>query len=147
MGYFLWHDIFSPDSKIAHFNRAVDKVKSDSRCLELLAGTTSSHGARKITAHGDETFNKWRRARPVSSTERTDKDGTQHLLMHFYVEGPSDRGVVQLHLIKTPRMNDFEYKYLTLDVRGHDKIYIEKADASVFEKGKKQLSLFGVKWG
>jgi mitochondrial import inner membrane translocase subunit TIM21 len=58
--YFMWHDVFSPDSKISQFNRAVDKIKKDPRCLELLGN------AKKISAHGDETFNKWRRARPVS---------------------------------------------------------------------------------
>jgi import inner membrane translocase subunit TIM21 len=56
----MWHDVFSPDSKISQFNRAVDKIKKDPRCLELLGN------AKKISAHGDETFNKWRRARPVS---------------------------------------------------------------------------------
>lgn len=56
----MWHDVFSPDSKIANFNRAVDKIKQDPRCLEVLGHS------KKISAHGDETFNKWRRARPVS---------------------------------------------------------------------------------
>lgn len=60
VGYFLWTDVFSPDSKISNFNRAVDKVKADPRCVELLGDP------KKLTAHGDETFNKWRRARPVS---------------------------------------------------------------------------------
>lgn len=60
VGYFLWHDVFSPDSKISQFNRAVDKIKDDPRCLELLGDP------KKIRAHGEETFNKWRRARPVA---------------------------------------------------------------------------------
>ena len=60
VGYFLWTDVFSPDSKISQFNRAVDKIKKDPRCIELLGDS------KKIIAHGDETFNKWRRARPVA---------------------------------------------------------------------------------
>lgn len=60
VGYFLWHDVFSPDSKISQFNRAVDKIKDDPRCLELLGDP------KKIQAHGEETYNKWRRARPVA---------------------------------------------------------------------------------
>lgn len=60
MTYFMWTEVFSPDSKISNFNRAVDRIKDDPRCLELLGD------AKKISAHGDETFNKWRRARPVA---------------------------------------------------------------------------------
>lgn len=56
----MWTEVFSPDSKISNFNRAVDRIKDDPRCLELLGD------AKKISAHGDETFNKWRRARPVA---------------------------------------------------------------------------------
>ena len=37
-----------------------DKIKKDPRCIELLGDS------KKIIAHGDETFNKWRRARPVA---------------------------------------------------------------------------------
>lgn len=60
VGYFLWNDVFSPDSKTSQFNRALNKIKDDRRCVELLGSP------KKISAHGDETFNKWRRARPIS---------------------------------------------------------------------------------
>lgn len=60
MGYFLWAEVFSTESKVRYFNRAVDRIKKDHRCLELLGDS------KKITAFGDETFNKWRRARPIS---------------------------------------------------------------------------------
>lgn len=60
VGYFLYSDVFSTDSKVAHFNRAVDRIKKDPRCLEVLGD------AKKITAHGEETLNKWRRARPIA---------------------------------------------------------------------------------
>jgi import inner membrane translocase subunit TIM21 len=56
----LWTDVFSPESKTNQFNRAVNMIKKDYRCLELLGD------ANKIQAHGDETFNKWRRARPIT---------------------------------------------------------------------------------
>lgn len=52
--------MFSPDSRTAQFNRAVDRIKQDPRCLEVLGDP------KKITAHGEETMNKWRRARPIS---------------------------------------------------------------------------------
>ncbi len=60
MSYFLYQEVFSPDSKTAYFNRAVDRIKKDPRCLELLGDS------RKITAFGEETHNKWRRARPIA---------------------------------------------------------------------------------
>ncbi|KAF4126677.1 mitochondrial import inner membrane translocase subunit TIM21 [Geosmithia morbida] len=138
--YFLWTDVFSPDSKIAHFNRAVDKIRADPRLRELLGSS------RKITAHGDETFNKWRRARPVASTERVDPDGTQHLMMHFFVEGPLDNGVARLHMVKRPNWGEYEYKYLFVDVKGHERVYLEKDDDAARGGGRKQLSFFGIKW-
>ncbi|CAH0048720.1 unnamed protein product [Clonostachys solani] len=141
VGYFLWHDVFSPDSKTAQFNRALDKVKDDHRCIELLGNP------RKISAHGDETLNSWRRARPVTSAERTDPDGTQHLIMHFYVNGPLNNGVVRLHMVKYRNSDDFHYKYLFLDVREHERVYLEKEDPNGAGGHRKQLSFFGVKWG
>jgi import inner membrane translocase subunit TIM21 len=42
-------------------------------------------------------------------------------------------------------MDEFEYKYLFLDVKGHERIYLERQDDSKV-KGKKQLSFFGIKW-
>ncbi|KAK3187397.1 mitochondrial import inner membrane translocase subunit tim21 [Lecanicillium sp. MT-2017a] len=139
VGYFLWTDVFSPDSKTAQFNRAIDKIKKDPRCLELFGD------AKKIIAHGDETANKWRRARPLASSERTDQQGNQHLLMHFHVDGPLNNGTAQMHMVKPRGHHDYEYKYLYVEVKGHERIYLENADVSG-GSGKKQLSLFGVKW-
>lgn len=59
MGYVLWTEVFSPESKVTYFNKAVDRIKKDPRCVELLGDS------KKITAHGEETNNKWRRARPI----------------------------------------------------------------------------------
>ncbi|KAF5006383.1 hypothetical protein FDECE_7229 [Fusarium decemcellulare] len=140
VGYFLWTDVFSPDSKISNFNRAVNKIKDDPRCLEVLGDP------KKITAHGDETFNKWRRARPVASQESTDAQGNQHLLMHFYVDGPLNNGIARLHMVRYRGQSDYEYKYLFVDVKGHERIYLEHEETAASKIGKK-LSFFGVKWG
>lgn len=67
------------------------------------------------------------------------------LTIFWQVEGALNKGTVRLHLVKHPDSSDFEYKYLFLDVRGHERIYLEKADESK-GRGKKQLSFFGVKW-
>ncbi|KAG6009580.1 mitochondrial import inner membrane translocase subunit tim21 [Claviceps maximensis] len=138
-GYFMWTDVFAPDSKTNHFNRAVDRIKKDPRCIEILGDS------KKIMAHGEETANKWRRARPVASTERTDQQGNQHLVMHFHVDGPLRDGIGQLHMIRRRGQSDYEYKYLFLDVKGHERIYLENA-ASSENPAKRQFSLFGVKW-
>ncbi|KAG5994965.1 mitochondrial import inner membrane translocase subunit tim21 [Claviceps lovelessii] len=139
VGYFMWTDVFAPDSKTNHFNRAVDRIKKDPRCIEVLGDS------KKMIAHGEETANKWRRARPVASTERTDQHGNQHLVMHFHVDGPLRDGIAQLHMVRRRDQSDYEYKYLFLDVKGHERIYLENA-ASSGNPVKRQLSLFGVKW-
>ncbi|KAL6896468.1 TIM21 domain-containing protein [Trichoderma evansii] len=139
--YFLWTDVFSPESKTRQFNRAVDRIKKDHRCLELLGD------ANKISAHGDETFNKWRRARPITSTEKMDGQGNQHLMMHFYVEGPKGNGVVQCHMVIPRGESEYDYKYLFVDVKGHERIYLENADTAKARAGRKSVSFFGVKWG
>ncbi|KAH7328251.1 TIM21-domain-containing protein [Stachybotrys elegans] len=141
VGYFLWTDVFSPDSKTAQFNRAVDRIKSDPRCLEILGEP------KTILAHGEETYNKWRRARPVSSSETVDGQGNSHLLMHFHVDSKSARGVARIHMIKRRDESHYEYKYFYVDIKGHDRIVLENADASGSGSGRKQLNLFGVKWG
>ncbi|KAF4487008.1 Mitochondrial import inner membrane translocase subunit TIM21 [Colletotrichum fructicola Nara gc5] len=125
--------------KTAHFNRVVDRIKSDAKCIDLLGDP------KKISAHGDETYNKWRRARPIASTISTDSRGHEHLVMHFYVEGPLNRGTVYLHMIRTPSSGEFEYKYLYLDVKGHHRIYLENADTGI-GSGKKGFRFLGISW-
>ncbi|KAI6090189.1 import inner membrane translocase subunit tim-21, mitochondrial [Hypoxylon rubiginosum] len=138
VGYFLYQDVFSPDSKTAYFNRAVDRIKKDPDCLALLGDS------KKIIAHGDETMNKWRRARPIASTLKTDSRGDQHLKMHFYVEGPLNNGVVSVHLTKHAGHEDFEYKYFFIDIKGHSRIYLENADAQSSSQGRKKVKFWGV---
>lgn len=82
----------------------------------------------------------------IRSTERTDTQGTKHIMMHFHVDGPTNNGIAQLHMAKRRDQSDFEYKYLFVDVKGHERIYLENAETSAASKAKKQLSLFGVKW-
>ncbi|KAI1381926.1 import inner membrane translocase subunit tim-21, mitochondrial [Hypoxylon crocopeplum] len=140
VGYFLYQDVFSPDSKTAYFNRAVDRIKKDPECIALLGQS------KKITAHGEETMNKWRRARPIASTLNTDAQGNQHLIMHFYVEGPLNNGVVNVHLTKRAGHGDFEYKYFFVDIKGHPRIFLENADAKSSGEESKKFKLFGVSW-
>ncbi|KAI0132268.1 import inner membrane translocase subunit tim-21 [Xylariales sp. AK1849] len=140
VGYFLYTDVFSPDSKTAWFNRAIDRIKRDPDCLALLGD------AKKITAHGEETMNKWRRARPIASTYGTDGQGNEHIQLHFYVEGPLNRGVVNVHLTKRLGTSDFEYKHLYVDIPDHSRIYLENADTKSSSNDSKKYKLFGVNW-
>jgi len=101
---------------------------------------------KKISAYGEPTFNKWARARPIASSIRKDGTGTEHLIMHFNVEGPLNKGIVSLHMTKRPSRHEFEYKYLALDVEGHQRIYLENADASANTIAKGKTKMFGVQW-
>ncbi|KAJ4294845.1 mitochondrial import inner membrane translocase subunit tim21 [Collariella sp. IMI 366227] len=141
VGYVLYSEVFSPDSKTTYFNRAVDRIRADPRCLELLGD------GKKITAYGEETYNKWRRARPIASTVTKDGQGNEHLMIQFNIQGPRGSGRVAMHLIKRAGSSDYEYKYFFIDVRGHQRIYLENADASRSKEGEsKPFKLFGVKW-
>ncbi|KAH8681352.1 TIM21-domain-containing protein [Xylariales sp. PMI_506] len=140
VGYFLYQDVFSPDSKTAYFNRAVDRIKKDTDCIRLLGDP------KKLTAHGEETANKWRRARPIASTHKKDGQGNEHIILHFYVEGPLNNGTVNVHLTKPVGANDFAYKYFFLDVPGQPRIYLENADAKSENGDSKKYKLFGVSW-
>jgi import inner membrane translocase subunit TIM21 len=187
VAYVMYTQVFSPDSATSHFNRAVDRVKADQRCIELLGNSN------KIKAYGEPTWNKWARARPIAyvlaiplpcrhapekslchsttsifidpldrSSIRKDQRGVEHLIMHFNVgtlhtlimanannakvEGPLDKGVVNLHMIKGPSDRELVYKYLVLDVKGHQRIYLENADAASDSPGKSKSKFFGVSW-
>ncbi|KAI4142362.1 MAG: hypothetical protein LQ341_003236 [Variospora aurantia] len=121
-GYFLYTEVISTDSKTVQFNRAVDRIRSDSRVKEALG---SDH---KIRAFGEPTWNRWARARPIASNRYKDSQGTEHFTMHFNAEGSSRRGIVNLHTFKAPGKAEWEYKFLALDVEGQPRIYLENSD-------------------
>lgn len=56
----LYTEVFALDSKTNHFNYAVNQVKKDSRCTALLGE------GKKISAYGEDNWNKWRRNRPIA---------------------------------------------------------------------------------
>jgi len=61
VAYLMYTEVFSLDSKTAHFNRAVNQVKKDPRCLELLGDS------KKIVAHGQGQVPKgWRHDRQIT---------------------------------------------------------------------------------
>ncbi|KAG7131706.1 Mitochondrial import inner membrane translocase subunit TIM21 like protein [Verticillium longisporum] len=141
VGYVLYTDVFSPNSKTVYFNLATDRIKKDPRCLELLGD------AKKIMAHGEETMNKWRRSRPLASSEHKDAKGNDHFQMKFYVEGPLNTGHVHIHMIRPAGQSSYDYKYLYLDVRGHQRIYLENADTDPNNPNKSKVKFLGINWG
>ncbi|KNG52213.1 import inner membrane translocase subunit tim-21, mitochondrial [Stemphylium lycopersici] len=136
VGYFLFADVFSPSSKTAHFNRATSLVRADSRCQKLLGP------GPQISAHGEGSWSRWARNRYISSTEETDKWGTDHLRFKFYVEGPLGQGVVHVHLTKRPSQSDYEYQTLAVDVKGHQRIDLIAGQKS----DRVAPRIFGARW-
>ncbi|KAK6598175.1 hypothetical protein H4I95_08785 [Botrytis cinerea] len=131
--YLLYTEVFGPESKTNQFNRAADQVKKDPRCIEILGD------GKKIRAYGEATTSKWARAGPIASNISKDRRGVEHMVMHFNVEGPLNKGVVNLHMVKRPSESEFAYKYLFLDVKGHQRIYLENADATNSGPGKSRF--------
>ncbi|KAK1836904.1 TIM21-domain-containing protein [Podospora conica] len=145
VAYVLWTELVSVDSKTAWFNRGVDRVRGDAACRRLLGAREWS--GSDIKAFGEETGNKWRRARPLASSSYKDARGDEHLVIKFNVQGPRTPGEVHMHLVKPVDKSDFEYKYLFLEVKGHNRVYLENANAKgTGEDGKKGFKMFGFKW-
>ena len=140
----LWLEVFSSDSKTAVFNRAADRVRSDATCRELLAGD-GIHSKRDIKAFGEPSWSRWARNRTIASRLEKDKTGTEHLHMHFYVEGPQAKGTVNLHMMKPSGSKDFETYMLALDVPGKQRYYLENKAQEKLDQ-RKQGRMFGVRW-
>ncbi len=53
-----------------------------------------------------------------------------------------------MHLIKNAGSSDFEYKYFFVDVAGHQRVYLENADAAASKVTQKKgdFKLFGISW-
>ncbi|KAH7070981.1 TIM21-domain-containing protein [Paraphoma chrysanthemicola] len=136
VGYFLFSDVFSPSSKTAQFNRAVTLIRADSRCQALLGPSS------EIAAFGEASWSRLARNRFISSTQETDKWGTEHFKFRFYVEGPLGQGVVHVHLIKRPSQSDYEYQELAVDVKGHRRIDLVEEE----KKDKVAPKIFGARW-
>jgi len=136
VAYFLFSDVFSPSSKTAYFNRATTRIREDPRCQKLLGP------GPQIAAHGEASWSKWAKSRWVSSTEETDKWGTEHMRFRFYVEGPLGQGVVHVHLTKRPSQSEYEYETLAVDVKGHQRIDLVADE----KKSGVAPKIFGARW-
>jgi len=66
--------------------------------------------------------------------------------MIVQVQGPLNKGVVNMHMVKNPSESEFIYRYLFLDVPGHQRTYLENADAKPDNPAKNKSRFFGVSW-
>lgn len=140
----LYLEVFSTDSKTAIFNRAADRVRGDAKCIALLAGEEGHHSKKEISAYGEPSWSRWARNRTIASRLEKDRAGVEHLHMHFYVEGPTAKGTVNVHMSRGPKEKEFEYRLLALDVPGKQRLYLENADAKIDQR--RQGKMFGVRW-
>lgn len=136
MSYFLYQELFAPDSKTVQFNHAVNRIKADERCRELLGPS------RKIRAFGEPTTSKWARARPLAYQSDVDSAGVKRFRMHFNVEGPKGEGVVNV-VMSAREGEGLEYEVLSLSVRGEETVFLEGGERKVKEKVGK---MFGYQW-
>lgn len=64
--------------------------------------------------------------------------------MHFNVEGSEGKGVVNVHMSKARDEDRLDYRLLSLNVPGHEVVYLENKDSvGVKERVGK---MFGVRW-
>lgn len=136
--YFLYEELFAPDSKTVQFNHAVDRIKASQECRDLLGPS------RKMRAFGEPTTSKWARARPLAYTTEVDRMGTTHFRMHFNVEGEKAGGVVAVHMTKPVGENRLEYRLLSLSVPGQPTVYLENKDGEGVKA--KVGKIMGVRW-
>lgn len=145
VGYLLFTDVFSPNSKTRYFNRSVSCIKASPACIEALGP------ANKMTFYGESMRSSFRRARvsgptTVSKASKDERTGVETIKMRFMVKGDKAEGYVTMHLEKQPGDIEFEYVLLALDVQGHQRIVVE-GDQHTAEKKSGPTKLFGVSWG
>ncbi|THX74103.1 hypothetical protein D6D04_08135 [Aureobasidium pullulans] len=139
----LWLEVFSSDSKTAVYNRAFERVRTDPKCIDILAGRGKGG---EIEAWGENAVRNSRFARDhISSKSETDGIGTTHMRMHFHVGGSLAVGTVNVHMTKRRDESDFKYHHLALDVPGHERIWLENAEAWKLDK-RASGKMFGVRW-
>jgi len=81
----------------------------------------------------------------LRSKSETDGIGTTHMRMHFHVGGHLATGTVNVHMTKRRDESDFKYHHLALDVPGHERIWLENAEAWKLDK-RSSGKMFGVRW-
>ncbi|KAL4880734.1 TIM21-domain-containing protein [Aspergillus karnatakaensis] len=137
VGWLLYTEVFSPNSKTSQFEKAVDRIKNDARCTSLLGDR------REIQAFGENTWSRWARNRPIATTIEKDQQGREHLRMNFHVVGPRNSGIVFVHMVKPMDQYEWEYRFLALEVKGYQRVVLEERHDP---KVDKEVKIFGIRW-
>lgn len=133
----LYTDVFSSDSTVVQFNRAVDRLKEDETVVALLGPATN------IRAYGEQSWSKWQRNRPIASRIEKDKFGTERLHMHFHVSGDKNEGIATVMMLRRQDESHFHYGYLAVDVKGQARHYVENDQQDAKKTPGKFL---GIRW-
>ncbi|QPG76972.1 hypothetical protein FOA43_004366 [Brettanomyces nanus] len=152
--YLVFKELFSPSGETPTFNRVVNKIEKNPECMKLLGYSDDeiAKGSIKLKAYGDVPQDRWTRDRPIRATQYTAKDGSERLLMRFFVESKYKVGVVRVEAIEQNLLAQ-KFNYITLDVKGEKRYYLEgmaphspsfKQPFSLFGSGN---GFLGVKWG
>jgi import inner membrane translocase subunit TIM21 len=56
-----------------------------------------------------------------------DRQGREHMKMHFHVDGPLNSGIVIVHMMKPLDKDEWEYLLLALDVKGWSSRLVPKS--------------------
>ena len=136
--FLLYTDVFSSDSSVTQYNQAVDRIKTDQRCVDVLGP------GNEISALGEPTGTSWIRQRPRARVE-TDVHGTERMHMKFQVHGPKNKGSVTLHMFRRQDEKHYNYGQLFLDVVGQSRIFLENGDQKAKAK-KTPGTIFGIRW-
>ncbi|KAL4794734.1 TIM21-domain-containing protein [Aspergillus venezuelensis] len=133
----LYTEVFSPNSKTWQFEKAVERIKNDPRCENILGDK------REIKAFGESTFSRWARNRPIASKVETDGAGREHMRMNFHVVGPRNEGIVFVHMVKPPDSYEWEYRLLALEVKGYQRVVLEERHDA---KLGGEVKIFGIRF-
>ena len=133
----LYTDVFSPSSHISQYNYAVDRIKRDQKCQELLGS------GRSISALGPPTGTSWIRQRPKAQVE-TDKFGTERMKMQIKLKGDKGEGILDIYMVRRVDENKWGWGHLFLDVPGQERLWLEKPGGEA--KKKEPGTFMGIKW-
>ncbi|RUS16701.1 TIM21-domain-containing protein [Endogone sp. FLAS-F59071] len=107
--YFIFSELGGSQSSTAIFSNVLERARSNPELQDLI-GTP-------MKGHGEPSRNRMQRNRRVSYQIVNDKEGKEHFLMRFYVEGPLGEGTGFLEMLKDEK-GKWEYKYIFVDVPG-----------------------------
>lgn len=54
--------------------------------------------------------------------------------MHFHVSGAAGTGITRVHTMRKANASDWETQSISLDIPGHDRVWIENAERERLEK-------------